>query len=400
MDALRTYSFGCNTFVADALHKRVYATVPAENGIAIFDVSGAPTVTKLFTGSQPMGLALSPEGDLLFVANNGSTVTGISVVDTETLQVTHTISTSQFVTSLAVGKNHVIYASGTDKLLWINGDTGAQLGALGDNSGGYRHESYGEMAITPDRDTLVYGVEGGSGALSRFDVSLGAPVLGETISGGLNGRSTALSPDGANVVFTTDYNMAVHPVAALASTLGTLIVGAYPEAAVYSPDGNTIYASRYDSDVLVFNASTFLETDEFSLAFTSSSALVKLGIDSTGKYLFVTTTEQTKIVDLQPSDEDEPETIAPPVVKIVSPSTPKMTTTRRRIVIKGTASSAVDVQSIECKIGSLPFKRIGISSPWHTTVSLRSGTNIIRFRATDTTGQKSQMVTLKILLRR
>ncbi len=72
-----------NRFVADPARHRIYASVPADNTVAVIDTAPIRLSNTIPIGLTPAGMAMSPDGLSLYVALSGTT--RIGVLDLTTL---------------------------------------------------------------------------------------------------------------------------------------------------------------------------------------------------------------------------------------------------------------------------------------------------------------------------
>src|SRR5688500_3146796 len=83
-DIVKTYDWGGAAFVSHPTRPIVYASAPALNAVAIIDTTNLSVRRTVFIGSNPSGMALSPDGSRLYVANSGSTFVGVLNTAAET----------------------------------------------------------------------------------------------------------------------------------------------------------------------------------------------------------------------------------------------------------------------------------------------------------------------------
>jgi YVTN family beta-propeller protein len=289
---VKTYAFGGSAFVQSPTSGLIYTTVPALNEVAVINPSTLAVQTTISIGSTPSGLCLSPDGSTLYVADSGSDFIGVVNTATETA------GSSIF---LGAGNAPNDVQIGTNGRLWVvlNGGTVAQFttsgtsaganvgatGAVGFFTGG------SEIRTSSDHDTLYVAQYGSSPSyLYKYDVS-GATAQGLIqIAAGGNGHDLELSHNNNTLVDTqgggnngtpTTYEDAVYRSSDFAE-LGSLPVGAYPQAFAFSPDDLFGYAGTYSSTIQIYNLSTYLETSTI----TAANEPDKLFVDSTGRYLF------------------------------------------------------------------------------------------------------------------
>ena len=103
----------------DAERKALYVSMPKAGQVAVVDTDGFKVRANIDAGSEPMRLALQPDGKYLWVGNNArqASDSGITVIDADTLKP---------VASIATGAgHHEIVVSGDNRLVFVsNRDAG------------------------------------------------------------------------------------------------------------------------------------------------------------------------------------------------------------------------------------------------------------------------------------
>jgi hypothetical protein len=96
-----------------------------------------------------------------------------------------------------------------------------------------------------------------------------------------------------------------------------------------------------------------------------------------------------------------PSVIVPPVVDrtvpllVLSSKIPKLVT-KAQLILKGTASDASGIKSVQYRLGTAAFKTATGTTAWQIKLPLKKGKNALALRATDTTGNVSVSRILKI----
>jgi YVTN family beta-propeller protein len=85
-DVVAEYSFPASAFVMHPTEPIMYATIPSQNSVAIINTDTLQATT-VFVGSNPINLALSPDGSKAYVAN--STTNFVVVFNTQTRTIVH-----------------------------------------------------------------------------------------------------------------------------------------------------------------------------------------------------------------------------------------------------------------------------------------------------------------------
>ncbi|HVQ38835.1 MAG TPA: cytochrome D1 domain-containing protein, partial [Pyrinomonadaceae bacterium] len=108
-------------WVMSADKRRLYVSMPAVNQVAVINLQTWKVVTNIDAGTRPSRVALQPDGRYLWVGNDASSESdaGVTVVDTETLNVAARISTG-------LGHHEIAFAE-NDSLAFV---TNKQAGTL------------------------------------------------------------------------------------------------------------------------------------------------------------------------------------------------------------------------------------------------------------------------------
>ena len=314
---LKTFPLKAGKLLLDPARPQLYAALPADNSLAVINTDTNTVVTTFFIGSDPVDLALSPDGTRLYVANKGSTSAGIGVVDLTTLTPLASLPAPFQPCAVAAGLGNRLYVlgSGTDEggtmgIAQIDATTGT-LQTMFPTGGGVIYYS-GFLAITPDYTTLFYTDAGISDAtLARFDVSTATPTLLQTngtIDIGENAEGIEIAHNGQFLVFPNGggnnsgghYTTSLIPVDNVLGSLGTFDTGVYPGIATFSTDDSKLYQVQYEgadnnggSVLKVFSTQTFTQLESFDLPYDGSGyplAYTSLAVTSPDGYLYVAST--------------------------------------------------------------------------------------------------------------
>jgi sugar lactone lactonase YvrE len=117
----------------------------------------------------------------------------------------------------------------------------------------------------------------------------------------------------------------------------------------------------------------------------------------TDSRLWVSDTANNRVLRFTPP----PSVIVPPVVDrtvpllVLSSKIPKLVT-KAQLILKGTASDASGIKSVQYRLGTAAFKTATGTTAWQIKLPLKKGKNALALRATDTTGNVSVSRILKI----
>lgn len=275
--ALASLLWACSSRESDAGQgPRVYVTNEISGDLAVVDPSAREVVARIPLGQRPRGLALSPDGDLLYIALSGSPIGGPGV-DESTLPPADKSKDGIAVFDVATGRvlriirgisdPETVAVSADGKLLYVASEDTGQLVVIDAASGGRRAavpvggEPEG-VAVSPD-GRLVY-------ATSEEDhtaavIETGGHTLRARVPVGLRPRNAAFTADGArafvpgeNDASVTVVDVARDRVLARAKIPGENV---RPMGIVLSPDGEHLYVTTGRGGELVrLDASTLAVT--------------------------------------------------------------------------------------------------------------------------------------------
>ncbi len=258
------------------------------DGILSIDTVNHIVAASVEIDGRPRGMALSADGETLFVADHFNA--HLIVLDAHLQQRPVFMPTEATFSSLAMGLDGRLFAtrssaSQPQAIYELDSSTGEtnQL-IFGD---GFSIFQNARLAITPDRTQLWWLKIGGSPSkLAAFNVRT-ADVSVEWASPhsdfGSNGQDLAISSNGDRV---TPCNGAPYNFPAISTesfeTLGQFNTGPYPRSAAYSPDDLVFYASHTTGgSISQWDATdyTFISTIPFL------GTARELSVDRTGRVL-------------------------------------------------------------------------------------------------------------------
>jgi YVTN family beta-propeller protein len=272
-------------FVLHPTQPYIYTTMQLQDSIAIINTNTLALEKVVPIGSVPQGLAISPDGNRLYVANSNSNLIG--VLDTNARTTLPSIPVPENPRDVEVGGDGRLFVLGTNSIMQVNPTTGA---AAGPNVGG----AYGgELEISPNKDRLYYGDSGLSpSSLSQFDITVNPPVLLWQGTAGSNGQDLDISHDGNFISYTCGAGMSGYGYTiAKFRTSDMAIVGrfntdAYPHALAFSPDDAVTYTVHRPESILVWDANTFASLGTIHVAGSNLGGISEMLVDRTGRHLF------------------------------------------------------------------------------------------------------------------
>lgn len=299
---LKHFDFGVSDLLHDKSRSRLYCAVPAQNSVVVIDSESLEVVASVFTGSQPTSLAQSADGFLLFIGNGGSSAQGVAVLNLESLEVTKYISTTSTVTGVAAGLG-VVYTIESDSIRAYAVSTGVALEGRMSTYTNSVSVYGGNMRLSGDGKTLTYYHTGLSpSSWYLIDVTNWPGQREASGTFGSNGQALAASPDGKWVTFVSGspYYVSKHHSDDPSSVVGTFNTGAYPRAAHYSPDSNTLFTVNTSNRIDVWSANTFVKTSSI----TTVGDVRDMACDRKGKVLFAGTSSAMRAYLLESQSEE------------------------------------------------------------------------------------------------
>ncbi len=250
-----------------------YITNGGSNTVSVIDTATNTVIATVNVGDRPQGVAVSPDGTVVYVTNYGGTV---SVIDTATNTVTSTVSVGTNPNGIAVtadGEKVYVtnYGGNTVSVIDTASNTVAATVTVGNNPFGIAI-SGSEAYVTNDRDRTISIIDTGTDAV-KATVNLinefpgGIAVKGSEVyvtSGGTNNVSvidtntnvvTATVPVGTNphgvaIAGTRLYvaNLGSNTVSVIDTAsytvTATMNVGSKPYGIAATPDGKSVYVTN------------------------------------------------------------------------------------------------------------------------------------------------------------
>jgi YVTN family beta-propeller protein len=226
-----------------------------EGGTTVNRVVAVDTQTNQVVGSpipvgtNPHGIAITPDGHRAYVANTVSNT--VSVIDMDTKQIVGSpISVGQRPIAIAIAPNGLrAYVTNQqtaeNSVSVIDTQTNQTVGSpipVGANPG--------SIAITPD-SSRAYVANTGSGTVSVIDLQTDQ-TIGSPISVGMVPAGIVITPDGTRVYVSNAGSDSLSVIdTATNQTVGSPIPTADdPEPLAMAPDGTRVIVGHYDADAV------------------------------------------------------------------------------------------------------------------------------------------------------
>jgi YVTN family beta-propeller protein len=217
---------------------KVYVVNAYSNDVSVIDTATNAVAATVPVGNSPQGVAVSPDGTKVYLANLGSNT--VSVIDTATNIVMTTVPVGKYPTGVAVspnGKKVYVTNEGNDTVSVINPVTNAITAMVPVGS------EPKEVAVTPD-GTKVYVVNYGSRSVSVIDTA--TDKVTNTVKVGRTPFGVAVNPNGTKVYVTNndEYVSIVSVIdTATNKVTDTIPVGSDPMGIAVTPDGSKVYVA-------------------------------------------------------------------------------------------------------------------------------------------------------------
>jgi YVTN family beta-propeller protein len=206
----------------------------SSNSVTPIDTATNTAETPIAVGTNPFGIAITPDGATAYVTNNGSS--SVTPIDTAT-------NTAE--TPIAVGSDPVAIAitpdGATAYVTNFNSNSVTPIDTATNSAGtaiAVGNQPDG-IAITPDGAT-AYVVNHFSNSVTPIDTATN--TAGAAITVGSLPFGIAITPDGATAYVPNQGSNSVTPIDTATNTAGTAItVGSVPDGIAITPDGATAY---------------------------------------------------------------------------------------------------------------------------------------------------------------
>lgn len=201
-------------------------------------------------GSAPHGIAVTPDGTKVYVANSGSN--GVSIIDTSTDKVVATLNVGVYPWGVAVTPDGIkVYVanSGSNDVSVIDVANNTVVSTVPAGNSPYG------VTVGPD-GKKVYVTNHNSSNISVIDTVNNCLI--KSISVGSGPYSVAVNPEGTNV-YVANYNSNnISVISTITNNVTeTINVGENPEGIAVSPDGKKVYVANSGSNnVSVIDIST------------------------------------------------------------------------------------------------------------------------------------------------
>jgi len=267
-----------------------YAYIPNYNSntVSVIDLANNNVIATIGVGSQPTGVAITPDGSKVYITNQFSN--NISVISTITNSVIATFTVGATPTGIVVTPNgNKIYVSinGGNQIAEVNPATNTVVSYF--DCHGTRPYN---LTVTPD-GTKLYVTCRTSDNVSVFNTVDNSFVT--TIAVGARPWGIRVKPSG-NFVYVTSENSNNISVINTSTNLvtSTINVGGLPSSLCFSPDGSKLYVAHQSNDLYVINTTSNSVTNTILVGGYSTG--VSINADGTLIYVSNTTNNVVNVI--------------------------------------------------------------------------------------------------------
>lgn len=241
--------------------------------------------TILSTGSAPSSVSITPDGTQAYVSNFfGASVTAIDI-STNTVNATIPVGLNPTVISIMPNGTQAFVPNSVDTTVSVI-DPATNLVIATPIVG----TAPNAIGITPD-ETKAYVVNIGSGNVSVIDTATDLVIT--TILVGASPSAIAITPDGTEAYVTNegDGNVSVIDTAT-DLVVDTISVGASPVCLIITPDGTRVYVvNSNDGTVSVIDVASHSVTDTI----TVGGGPVSIAITPDGKQIYISNNDDSTV---------------------------------------------------------------------------------------------------------
>jgi YVTN family beta-propeller protein/VCBS repeat-containing protein len=248
-----TAAVGANPMGVAVSDTKIYVANQASNTVSVLDrTNPAATAVTIAVVASPIGIALGPTGsNRAYVAGTN----GVSVINTVTNQVVGTVA-------LAGGQSYGIAVSPNGQRLYVTMSGTHQVAVINANT--YTLASTVAVGTTPtaitlnDDGTRAYVANYSSNTVSILNTSITTPTVVSTVTVGANPFGIAATAGGSLIYVANSGTNTVSVINTTTTTptVTSISVGANPFGLAMSPDQALIYVANGVDTVSIINATT------------------------------------------------------------------------------------------------------------------------------------------------
>lgn len=255
---------------------RVYVANSGDHTVSVIDAENGSAPVTVPVDHAPYGIALTADGRKAYVANASGN--SVSVIDTQTSTVAATIPVGAKPYGVAVrpGDGDVYVTNQADGSLTVIGAATSTIVVGGAPTG---------VAASPD-GAQVYVVDNERNRLLVIDADEGKVAAVVTV--GKRPAQVAVTPDGSHAFVTNAGSGSVSRIdLATATVTDTIAVSSHPIGVAVEADGRFAYVTALD-DSLLSGTVTIIDTATGATSTTAAGAPYGVAADPAGDYAYVT----------------------------------------------------------------------------------------------------------------
>jgi YVTN family beta-propeller protein len=282
-------ALGTNPMGVAVSPTKIYVANQGSGSVSVIDRAN-PTAAPVTVGvvASPIAVALGPAGsNRVFVAGDNA----VSVINTVTNQVVGTVSLNGGGQSygLAVspdGQRVYVSLIGTNQVSVINANTATDTYTLGPSLA----VGANPVGIALNADgSRAYVANWGSGTVTVLNTATATPTVVSTVSVGAGAAYVAVSADGSRVYVSNYANGQVSVINTVPATptVSTITVGAQPFGLGLSPDGSTLYVANGNDTVSVISTGSGAVVNTMTIDSAAEMQWHQVAVSADGAQVYV-----------------------------------------------------------------------------------------------------------------
>lgn len=287
-------------FAAAASARGAYVSNYGSANVSLIDTAtNSPVGSPLGAGTDPLGIAYTPDGQFAYVANQSSS--NMTLINAATNAVVGSpIPTDSDPNEVAVTPDgrfaYVATRSGKLDVIDTSTNTVVSSPTVGSALWG--------VAVTPD-GRFAYVTDSAAGAVEVIDTSTNS-VVGSPITVGTEPEGITITPDGSFVYVANSESGSVSVISTATNTVvATISLGSTdPTMLAVTPNGNFVYSANqaFDSVSVIATATNTVvgspitvPTNDFDLAITPDGKFVYVTAAASGSVTRIDTSSNTVV---------------------------------------------------------------------------------------------------------
>ncbi|MBS1524807.1 MAG: beta-propeller fold lactonase family protein [Bacteroidetes bacterium] len=230
-------------------NSRVYVTNQGSNNVSVINTATRSVIATIGVGVQPEGIVVNNDGTKVYVANAiGSTISVISTVTNAVIATINPGAVPREVSLSPDGSRLYVVNDGANTVSVINTTTNAIVATIPVGKAPF-------SSVMSSDGSKLYVTNYAGNSVSVINTATNAVTT--TIPVGTNPDGLALSPDGTRLYVSNSNSSSVTQINTLTnSVVKTFTTPINPQGISVSPDGTLAYVINFTGDVKVLSTTT------------------------------------------------------------------------------------------------------------------------------------------------